>query len=534
MANFEIHKPVESLRPINALKNPAESLYRAKDLARREAQKRARQEERERLNKEENAQKVLEEDFQFSPNNRLSFEDYQQVDSWVNLEEGNDENFSQEIFGKSRDYDTFVLNLEGKFENGKRFIGWQEEFDLEKKSNPNLNKTLQDFVSEKLFDQLNFQRLSLSERRLYKLLPLLDPESKDLRLTVQKYQKNSERYFDLNQKELEKIYLEGKEMGPQQIDGLLQTTFGQDFLKSHASDEQKELLKTFAKKVLDDYVQMLINIETNKALLPTMLDAAKAKVGKEKWEKMLIGKANEENDRRKEQKQLQVNLVDKPTNIPEINNNAPYYVQNFRTSLDVSISSSPNPNGNFEVKFPNDKKAEFSFVTVKTDDKREVRMLKFIDPNQDQPMELVEESEFRSHLNSLMLDNIFNDYVNKYHVKFGFDLNQILSDQKMNLLAAQLFELPIRNGKPDLGARILNKEELVFFERMIDLLINSKNDQSRPGNEVLKSFNGRIEVLMRVMSNKQNADKLRKAIADYVPQNAVSLDMLLFENSVKF
>ncbi len=495
----------------------------------REAIKRTLAEEKDKLDQEEvfsgnDAEKLNKK---FTKERKISYTEY--------LKDKDSFDLAGFAYAEMTDYgiNHEIFNAKG---------GWLEEFQL---TDAKDKVSLEEFVLQKQYEQLNAIRESMTEARvnvtILDIYPDLEGDDKkaDKQQKIQEVTTKANNYFKINSLLVE-MYLgtdgEEKEKYRKQI---IKDFTGSVFSDVDTKDAQKQgIILALLNDMLSDYQAMLTKKDQLKEFNPKMVSALMDKdMTEAKWKKWMeeetekVSKKIKEEQLKKQSEQMLVAGAPAAFS-PEVN----YYSGVSAGEMlgkESKITFEETRPGEYRVIYPSDNGNQESlfFARKVTEGGVERTVFVFKDPLMDSTS-IVDSKDFRSKINDLYLDHAMNEGLKRGADYLGPSLNDVLKDKEMSSMAEKLF-YPRK-----LSDSNLNTEDIVQFKKLMQVLTNSVN--SKPGEGIygnMMPVNNRIKLINFVLSenNGQNAPLFLKLLISKTPQQlkTYSIESLMKEFGVK-
>lgn len=427
--------------------------------------------------------------------------------------------------------------------NKSEFSKWYQEY---KDSGVN-QLSIEAFILDKQYQELDTMRETLMETRIegifLKIYPNLSGDDKE----EERKQKQDEiilssKVFFSNNSSLLNEYFESDEDSKVELQKKILKQYKLEVF-SDIDDKDKNIISIIEKlfdDLLFDYQEMMENRNSVKLLNPKMVQLLMDfRLTREIWDKELSKEAEKQAKNLKEVREVKKKtetLSDIPAH--NIDFHKIYYGQSMSAGDKIGnntpiIFERTGRKGRYKAIFPvmGNTGVSESYFQIRRIREEGISRLVFVfnDPLMDRPAIVSNNNAFRAQLNGLYLEKIMSDAIRSGSDYLGPQLNDIIKDQEMFVLAERLLY------PKKLDEKALTIPESLIFEKLLFVLINSENHNSestRYGN--LLPIKNRLSLLKFVFMQDAMAVKIRTYLENQSLESLkkISIEKLLIANGI--
>lgn len=385
--------------------------------------------------------------------------------------------------------------------------GWLEEYN---KTDVKDKQSLEEFVLEKQYAELEIIRSTLAEARVGELVPKLfkDLDGEEKKSERQKKTKEVnaavKNFFSGNRKDVEEL-IRGEGKNADKAKQELFKKFREGVFPDITATQMAEigLIQDLFDNLILDYSAMMDQKDYVKELNLEMVSCLiQDGITEEEWNERLAKSAEKkakklaENAKKKQQEDSVVTGKPVSPNFEKV-----YFSGQISTNEKMGEGSKitfvpTGAPGEFLVKFPSDSGEQESLLTVRevTENGRKREVYIFSDQFMDSKA-IVGEKGFKGQVNGLFLDHVMNESIKHGKDYLGPNLNDVLHDKEMYNLAEQIF-YPRKLDKA-----VIETKDVSVFRNLMQVLTNKTNNSSGEGiYGNLQAIRTRISLLQLALS----------------------------------
>lgn len=424
---------------------------------------------------------------------------------------------------------THGFNME-RFNDQKDEKGWlsqYEEYYQKNNKNPQV-KSLETFVLDKQFEELENTRKALTEARTEAFLVKMNPnlaeegESAELNLKKNDLLEDVDGFMKINSKEIE----EWVKTGDLNQFEKLSVKFGANLFSESLNDEEKKaLIEDYFNDLMQDYRQMMVEKATLEKLNPQMVQMMIEGVDEEEWNERLLQEAAKKVQQMEEQK-----VAEEAMNNPVFSGD----ITEGEIAADIGYDLVPVGSqitfekvgaGKYKVTYPGKKyQTYFEVHHKKEDGKGSELQFVFNDRFLDGGVKVTDAKGFAEQVNALHLEQVMNKDFKRGRDYQGVELNEVFNDQSMVEVAKMLFYPKSLKEMP------LSNDDILIFKNMVKVLTNNENNDKGKGSYGdLRVLGLRIALLKNILVLPNNSAKFKQVLNGKNSQFNKSVENLSLE-----
>ncbi|MGL5830663.1 MAG: hypothetical protein ACRCZE_00780 [Candidatus Altimarinota bacterium] len=394
----------------------------------------------------------------------------------------------------------------------KGWIGQYEEYYKKNQRSKDV-KSMESFILEKQFEEMDKTRESLTEARteafLVKMEPKLGDEGKkdDLELKKQDLLEDVDGFMKINSKEIEHWVKTGE---LDKYEALGEKFNANLFGQIDKTDlEKSDLIQGYFDDLMQDYRQMMVEKSTLEKLNPQMVQMMIEGVDEEEWNERLLEEAAKKVQQMEEEKAVEEAL------------DAPIYTSDItegQIAADIGYDLIPPgsqitfekvSDGKYKITYPGKKYQTYFEVhqTAKTDQENPKLQFVFNDRYLDGGRKVTDAEGFAEQVNALHLEQVMNRDFKRGRDYQGVELNEVFNDESMLEVAKMLLYPKSLKEMP------LTDEDVRVFKNMVKILTNSENNDKGKGiYGDLRVLGHRIALLKTILVLPNNAAKFKQTL----------------------